>query len=137
MVPPKPTKELLEHLKEPPSTDVFAHDDPRLDWEARKAGQKLPFDVVVLCQDPRWAETVLLIDHDAEPAGVDAQERLLFRLPDGRFAVMANRIEVMDGAPLELDFWNWWTQYAVPSFKDFRESEEIEARLAHRQKQRT
>lgn len=120
-------------VQRPTERNQIVHDDPGKDWAARRKHLAVPFDVLILCQDQRWAESELVYDMGAEYAASFQDKRRIFRLKDGRFATLANRPEVIRGAPLEIDFWNWWTHYQTPGLSDFAQAAEIDKMIKSRE----
>lgn len=108
-----------------PNTDEHAPTD----WVNRKGNDLVPFDIVILTQTPIESELDILLEHGGEPAAKYGEESRIYRLKDGRFAVMSSTLSVLNGAPPELEFWNWWAKTQTPSFSDLSTAREIDERI--------
>lgn len=118
-----PSKTLLAKTKQARTERM--HEHAPTDWTLRKSKDKYPFDIIVLTQTPVESELDLLFDYGAEPAAKFGGDARIYRLKDNRFAVMAMSPDALNGAPGEMEFWNWWGKTAMPSFSDLTTAREI------------
>ncbi len=119
-----PSKKSQPKTRSPSTVNTSPH--APTDWETRKSQSRLPFDIVIITQTPIESEMDILFDHGGEPAAKYKGDARIYRLRDGRFAIMALDKSALINPPPELEFWNWWGRTTTPSFSDLTTAREID-----------